>query len=84
MRLIDADKLNARLNRNGTPYYTVPDIENAPTVDIKAMIDDVLVCPSEGHHDYQMVAIGHDEVGDRVDIYRCSKCGEEFDVKFVA
>ena len=33
MRLIDADKLNARLSRNGTPYYTVPDIENAPTVD---------------------------------------------------
>lgn len=33
MRLIDVDKLNARLSRNGTPYYTVPDIENAPTVD---------------------------------------------------
>lgn len=33
MRLIDADKLNARLSRNGTPYYTVPDIENAPTID---------------------------------------------------
>ena len=33
MRLIDADNLNARLSRNGTPYYTVPDIENAPTVD---------------------------------------------------
>ena len=29
MRLIDADKLNARLSRNGTPYYTVPDIENS-------------------------------------------------------
>lgn len=33
MRLIDTDNLNARLSRNGTPYYTVPDIENAPTVD---------------------------------------------------
>ena len=32
-RLIAADKLNARLFRNGTPYYTEPDIENAPTVD---------------------------------------------------
>lgn len=33
MRLIDADKLCARLSRNATPYFTVPDIENAPTVD---------------------------------------------------
>ena len=33
MRLIDVDNLNARLSRNGTPYYTVPDIENAPTVE---------------------------------------------------
>lgn len=33
MRLIDADKLNARLSRDATPYYTAPDIETAPTVD---------------------------------------------------
>ena len=33
MRLIDADKLNARLSRNATPYFTVSDIENAPTID---------------------------------------------------
>lgn len=33
MRLIDADKLSARLNRSATPYFTVPDIENAPTID---------------------------------------------------
>ena len=33
MRLIDADKLSARLSRNATPYFTVPDIENAPTID---------------------------------------------------
>lgn len=33
MRLIDADALNARLSRDGTPYFTVPDIDNAPTVD---------------------------------------------------
>ncbi len=33
MRLIDTDKLCARLSRNATPYFTVPDIENAPTVD---------------------------------------------------
>lgn len=38
MRLIDADKLNARLSRNGTPYYTVPDIENAPTVDVVPVV----------------------------------------------
>ena len=33
MRLIDTDKLCARLSHNATPYFTVPDIENAPTVD---------------------------------------------------
>ncbi len=33
MRLIDTDKLCARLSRNATPYFIVPDIENAPTVD---------------------------------------------------
>lgn len=33
MRLIDADALNARLSRDGTPYFTVPDIYNAPTID---------------------------------------------------
>ncbi len=33
MRLIDTDKLCARMSRNATPYFTVPDIENAPTVD---------------------------------------------------
>ena len=45
--------------------------------------DDISVCPSGGHHDYRMVAIGSDEVGDCVNTYRCSKCGEEFKVKFV-
>ena len=45
--------------------------------------DDISVCPSGGHHDYRMVAIGSDEVGDRVNTYRCSKCGDEFKVKFV-
>ena len=33
MRLIDVDKLSARLSRNATPYFTVSDIENAPTID---------------------------------------------------
>lgn len=33
MRLINADKLCARLSRNATPYFTVSDIDNAPTVD---------------------------------------------------
>lgn len=37
MRLIDADKLSARLNRNATPYFTVPDIENAPTIDVASI-----------------------------------------------
>lgn len=38
MRLIDADSLNARLSRNGTPYYTVPDIEKATTVDAEPVV----------------------------------------------
>lgn len=38
MRLIDADKLNARLSRNGTPYFTVCDIDNAPTVDAAPVV----------------------------------------------
>lgn len=33
MRLIDADALNARLSHDGTPYFTVCDIDNAPTID---------------------------------------------------
>ena len=33
MRLIDADKLNARLSRDATPYFTACDIEAAPTID---------------------------------------------------
>ena len=37
MRLIDADKLCARLSRNATPYFTVSDIDNAPTVDAVAV-----------------------------------------------
>ena len=38
MRLIDADKLSARLSRNATPYFTVPDIENAPTIDVVLVV----------------------------------------------
>lgn len=37
MRLTDTDKLCARLSRNATPYFTVADIENAPTVDAVAV-----------------------------------------------
>lgn len=33
MRLIDADAINFRLDKYATPYLTVCDIENAPTVD---------------------------------------------------
>lgn len=39
MRLIDAEALNARLSRNGTPYFTVPDIDNAPTVDADLVVE---------------------------------------------
>lgn len=38
MRLIDTDKLCARLSRNATPYFTVPDIENAPTADAVVVV----------------------------------------------
>lgn len=38
MRLIDANKLNARLSRNATPYFTVCDIDSAPTVDAVQVI----------------------------------------------
>ena len=33
MRLIDTDTLDPRLSRDATPYFTLCDIENAPTVD---------------------------------------------------
>ena len=33
MRLIDADAINFRLDKYATPYLTVCDIENAPTID---------------------------------------------------
>lgn len=39
MRLIDAEALNARLSRNCTPYFTVPDIDNAPTVDADLVVE---------------------------------------------
>lgn len=39
MRLIDADTLNARLSRNCTPYFTVSDIDNAPTVDADLVVE---------------------------------------------
>ena len=88
MRLIDADStyLQDAIGRNG--FKTRDDIraliDRAPTVNVDAIIDGFTsVCPSGCHHDYRMVAIGSDEVGDRVNTYRCSKCGEKFDVKFV-
>ena len=33
MRLIDANAINFRLSKDATPYLTVCDIENAPTID---------------------------------------------------
>lgn len=39
VRLIDADALNARLSRDGTPYFTVTDIDNAPTVPAEPIIN---------------------------------------------
>lgn len=53
-------------------------------VEVDAIVDDFTrVRPAKGHHDWRMVAIRHDEVGDRINTYRCVKCGEEFDVKIV-
>lgn len=39
MRLIDAEALNARLSRNYTPYFTVPDIDNTPTVNADLVVE---------------------------------------------
>ena len=36
-RLIDADKLNVRLSRDATPYYTQCDIDAAPTIDPESL-----------------------------------------------
>ncbi len=62
MRLIDADNLNARLSSNGTPYYTVPDIENAPTVNAVPVVHGRWI---EGKYD--------SETGDYME--KCSHCG---------
>lgn len=59
-------------------------VDNAPTIELDAIVDDFSrVCQAKGHHDWRMVAIEHDEAGDRINTYRCLKCGEEFNVKFV-
>jgi hypothetical protein len=99
MRLIDANLLLAQLEDDKPLNWTDSEEEiqeqvdwerfrgmvvNAPTVEEDIIVDGFTsTCPSGGHHDYRMVAIGSDEVGDRVNTYRCSKCGEEFNVKFV-
>ena len=67
MRLIDADRLNARLSRNGTPYYTVSDIENAPTVDAAPIRHGRWVQKKEWH------------LGRWVAWFECSECGEHDD-----
>lgn len=99
MRLIDADALLDYLDDDPPMNWIDSEAEiqqqadwerfknmvvNAPTVDVGIIVDGFNgVCPSRGHHDYRMVAIRHDEVGDRINTYRCSKCREEFDVKIV-
>lgn len=99
MRLIDADALLDCLDDDPPMNWTNSEAEiqqqadweqfknmvvDAPTVDVDVMVNGfTAVCPSGGHHNYRMVAIGSDEVGDRINTYRCSKCGEEFEIKFV-
>lgn len=99
MRSIDADVLLDQLEADQPLNWTDSDAEiqqqadwewfknmviNAPTVDVDTMVDNSnSVCPSGGRHDYRMVAIGHNEVCDRINTYRCFKCGDEFNVKFV-
>lgn len=84
MRLIDADALLDYLG-NDSPWGQFKHmVDNMPTIEPDAIVDDFgRKCPVKGHHDWRMVAIGHNKVGDRIDTYRCSKCGEEFNVKFV-
>lgn len=99
MRLIDADALPDCLGDDPPMNWTDSEAEiqqqsdweqfkhmvsNAPTIEPDAIVDDFSrKCPVKGHHDWRMVVIGHDEIGDRINTYRCSKCGEEFNVKFV-
>lgn len=99
MRLIDADAFLYQLEADRLLNWTDSEAEiqqqadwerfknmvvDAPTVDVDAVVDGfATVCPSGGHHDYRMVAIAHNEVGDRINTYRCFKCGDEFDVKSV-
>ncbi|WP_368273958.1 hypothetical protein [Intestinimonas butyriciproducens] len=67
MRLIDADKLSARLDRNATPYFTVCDIDNAPTVDATPV----------RHGKWIRV-----RVTQRTVHFKCSECGHWEEMKF--
>ena len=81
MRLINADKLNARLSRNGTPYYTVPDIENAPPVDAVPVVHtqwahiggDEWCCPTCGF------VISTEGSWDNPTKKYCENCGAKMD-----
>ncbi len=99
MRSIDADALLDCLDDDQPMNWTDSEAEiqqqsdweqfkhmvnNMPTIEPYAIVDDFSrKCPVKGHHDWRMVAIGQDEVSGRINTYRCSKCGEEFNVKFV-
>ena len=99
MRLIDADALLDYLADDPPMNWTDSEAEIQqqadweqfkgminvqPTIEPDVIVDDFCrVCPAKGHHDWRMVAIRHDEVGDRINTYRCFKCGDEFDVKIV-
>lgn len=39
MRLIDAEALKEQLSCNCTPYFTIPKINNAPTVDADLVVE---------------------------------------------
>lgn len=67
MRLIDSDKLYVRWSRDATPYFTVCDIENAPTVDAEPVRHGRWI----DHGDYITTAYGS------LDIKVCSNCNAE-------
>lgn len=99
MRMIDADALLNHLNDDPPMNWIDSEaeiqqqsdweqfkhmVDNMPTIEPDAIVDDFSrERQVKGLHDWRIVTIGHDEVGDRINTYQCSKCGEEFNVKFV-
>lgn len=91
MQLIDADKLNARLSYNGTPYFTVCDIDNAPAVDASLVVYGKDIYEThDGHCEFKCSVcqawIGSIEGGSMDGGYfnYCPNCGAKMEVNNVS